>query len=79
MGPIRWSEMYPMQTFQVITDSSWQLITKSTTHKAAPEVEIQSQNKIKNVPGCFVPAQGLKALTSTLKKKAEGDLDSDEP
>ena len=79
MGPIRWSEMYPMQTFQVITDSSWTLTTKSTTHKATEDVEIQSQKKIKNDPGCFVPAQGSKALTSTLKRKAESDLDSDEP
>jgi len=71
--------MHPMQTFQVITDSSWQLITKSTTHKAAQEVEIESQKQSKKITGSFVPAQGSKALTSTLKRKAEGDLDSDEP
>ena len=79
MGPIRWSELYPMQTFQVITDSSWTVTTKSTTHKANEEVEIQSQKKIKNVPGCFVPAQGSKAIASTLKRKAEEGLNSDEP
>jgi hypothetical protein len=79
MGPIRWSEMYPMQTFQVITDSSWQLITKSTTHNAAQEVEIQLQKQSKKCTISFVPAQGSKVLTSTLKRKAEGDLDSDEP
>ena len=79
MGPIRWSEMYPMQTFQVITDSSWTLTTKSTTHKATEDIEIQSQKKIKNDPGCFVPAQGSKAIASTLKRKAEEGLNSDEP
>ena len=79
MGPIRWSEMYPMQTFQVITNSSWQLITKSTTHKVTQEAEIQSQKKSKNVTGSFVPAQGSKTLAATLKRKVEDDLNSDQP
>ncbi|EDQ98165.1 uncharacterized protein LACBIDRAFT_309582 [Laccaria bicolor S238N-H82] len=79
MGPIRWSEIYPMQTFQVITDSSWTLTTKSTTDKATEEVNIQSQKKSKNVTGCFVPAQGSKTIASTLKRKAEEGLNSDEP
>ncbi|KIJ89550.1 hypothetical protein K443DRAFT_117838, partial [Laccaria amethystina LaAM-08-1] len=79
MGPIRWSELYPMQTFQVMTDSSWKLITKSTTDKAAEEVEIQLLKQSKNVTRSFVPAQGSKALASTLKRKAEEDLNSDEP
>jgi len=71
--------MYPMQTFQVITNSSWQLITKSTTHKVTQEAEIQSQKKSKNVTGSFVPAQGSKTLAATLKRKAEDDLNSDQP
>jgi hypothetical protein len=79
MGPIRWSEMYPMQPFQVITDSSWKLITKSTTDKAAEEVEIQMQKQSKNVTRSFIPAQGSKAIASTLKRKAEDDLNSDKP
>ncbi|EDQ98415.1 uncharacterized protein LACBIDRAFT_302379 [Laccaria bicolor S238N-H82] len=79
MGPIRWSEVYPMQTFQVITDSLWTLTTKSTTHNATEEVEIQSQKKSKNVSGYFVPTQGSKAIASTLKRKAEEDLNIDEP
>ena len=37
------------------------------------------KSKVKKITGSFVPAQGSKALTSTLKRKAEGDLDSDEP
>ena len=78
-GPIRWSEMYPMQTFQVMTDSSWQLITKSVSHKVVQEAEIQPQRQSKNITGCFVPAQGSMALPSTLKRKAEEDLNSDEP
>ncbi|KIJ93226.1 hypothetical protein K443DRAFT_13020 [Laccaria amethystina LaAM-08-1] len=68
-----------MQTFQVITDSSWQLITKSATHKITQGAEIQSQKQSKNVTGSFVPAQGSKVLASTLKRKAEDDLKSDEP
>ncbi|KIK09073.1 hypothetical protein K443DRAFT_83815 [Laccaria amethystina LaAM-08-1] len=74
-GPIRWSEMYPMQTFQVMTDSSWQLITKSTSHKVVQEAEIQPQKQSKNITESFVPAQGSMAL----KRKAEEDLNSDEP
>ena len=79
MGPIRWSEMYPMQNFQVTTDSPWQLITKSTIQKATEEAEIQPQKQSKKPTGSFVPAQGSKALALSLKTKAEDDLKSDEP
>ena len=64
MGPIRWSELHPMQTFQVITDSSWQVINKSYGDGLSHKGNVESNKIRKKLCESFIPAQGSKMIKS---------------
>ena len=79
MGPIRWSKLHPMQTFQVITDSSWQVINKSYGDGLSHEVNVESNKIREKLCESFIPAQGSKMIKSNLKGKADDELGIEEP
>jgi len=78
MGLIRWSELHPMQTFQVITDSSWQVINKSSSNSLSNDFNVEP-NKTKNEHGSFIPAQGSKIIKYNLRRKGDDELGMEEP